>query len=121
MQARIRASFDLGVLDLTQDKIDRTTFLTTLVLLRGGNTPVHSTIRATIEDRLLTHYETIQLGRYLSPNDDLEMNVIGLNGINCLIKELTKQKNMHNYKYELTHTILYSVREERNHCAKPSK
>lgn len=50
-QVSIRA-----LLDLTQDTIGRTTFLTTLVLLRGRNILVHSTIRSTIDDRLLNRY-----------------------------------------------------------------
>jgi hypothetical protein len=56
LQARTRASFDPGVLDMIQDTIDRKTFLTTLVLLRGRNILVHSTIRSSIDDCLLNRY-----------------------------------------------------------------
>tara|TARA_R110002003_G_scaffold122_6_gene11046 strand:- start:4325 stop:4735 length:411 start_codon:yes stop_codon:yes gene_type:complete len=34
--------------------------------------------------------ETIRLGRYLSSDDDLKINVVGLNGMNCLIEGIDK-------------------------------
>jgi hypothetical protein len=38
--------------------------------------------------------DTIHLGRYLSSNDDLGMNAIGLNGLKCLIEGIDKAERL---------------------------
>jgi hypothetical protein len=65
--------------------------------------------------------ETIRLGRYLSSNDELEMNVVGLNGMNCLIKGIDKAEKYARLQLRIDACHPSSVGEACNYCANWSK